>query len=209
MSTDLTAIEFTRIIAIVRLKDYNQALEVARALMAGGISVIEFTLTGRGAIEAIARTRAELGSNVLVGAGTVLTRNQVAEVATAGAQFVVTPVLSLPVIEASHAHNVPVICGALTPSEIQTAHEAGAEMVKVFPARQVGPHYLRDILAPLPHLRLVPTGGIDAHNAADYLKAGAVAVGIGGSLVAEQAVAAGDWGRITQQARLCVNAVQI
>lgn len=208
MSTDLTTIESTRIIAIVRLKEYNQALDLARALIAGGISVIEFTLTGRGAVEAIARTRAELGASALIGAGTVLTTRDVAEVATAGAQFVVTPVLSLPVIEASHAQNMPIICGALTPSEMQTAYEAGAEMVKVFPARQVGPQYLRDILAPLPHLRLVPTGGIDAHNAADYLKAGAVAVGIGGSLVAEQAVAVGDWERITRHARACVDAIQ-
>ncbi len=209
MSTDLTAMESTRIIAIVRLQEYKQALEVARALIAGGISVIEFTLTGRGAVEAIARARAELGASALIGAGTVLTASDAAEVASAGAQFIVTPVLSLPVIEASHAHHVPVICGALTPGEMQTAYEAGAEMVKVFPARQVGPSYLRDILAPLPHLRLVPTGGISAHNAADYLKAGAVAVGIGGSLVAEEAVAAGDWERITQQARACVNAIQM
>jgi 2-dehydro-3-deoxyphosphogluconate aldolase/(4S)-4-hydroxy-2-oxoglutarate aldolase len=209
MSTDFTAIERTRIVAIVRLADYARALEVARALIAGGIPVIEFTLTGRGAVEAIARTRAELGASALIGAGTVLKTSEVEAVAAAGAQFVVTPVLSQPVIAACHSHQVPIICGALTPTEIQTAYEAGAEMIKVFPARLVGPQYLRDILAPLPHLRLVPTGGISVRNAADYLKAGAVAVGMGGNLVSEQAVAASDWERITQQARECVNALCI
>lgn len=208
MSTNLTMIENTRIVAIVRLTHYERALEVASALVGGGIPVIEFTLTGRGASEAIARTRAELGANALIGAGTVLTTSDVEEVTAAGAQFVVTPVLGHAVIAACHAHDIPIICGALTPSEMQAAYEAGAAMVKVFPARQMGPQYLRDVLAPLPHLRLVPTGGISAQNASEYLKAGASAVGIGGSLVSEEAVAAGDWAKITQQARACVEATR-
>jgi 2-dehydro-3-deoxyphosphogluconate aldolase/(4S)-4-hydroxy-2-oxoglutarate aldolase len=207
MTMDLTAIEQTRLIAIVRLKEYSQALEVAQALVAGGISVIEFTLTGKGAAEAIARTRAEPGLRALIGAGTVLQTSEVAEMAAAGAQFVVTPVFSQRIIDACHAHQLPIICGALTPTEMQAAYEAGAEMIKVFPARQVGAQYLRDVLAPLPHLRLVPTGGISARNAREYLQAGAVAVGLGGNLVSEEAVAAGDWARITRQARECVEAL--
>ncbi len=207
MSTDLTAVENTRLIAIVRLPEYSRAIEVARALLAGGISVLEFTLTGQGAAEAIERTRAALGAQALVGAGTVLQTSEVAQVAAAGAQFVVTPVLKLSVIEACHAHNLPILCGALTPSEIQSAYEAGAAMVKVFPARQMGPQYIRDILAPLPHVRLVPTGGIHAGNLHDYLAAGAAAVGLGGNLVSEAAVSAGDWEQITRQARACVDAV--
>lgn len=208
MSADLTLIERTRVIAIVRLKEYDRALEVARALLAGGISVIEFTLTGQGVAEAIASTRAELGERALIGAGTVLRPGEVAEVAAAGAQFVVTPILNLKVIEACHAHDLPIACGALTPTEIQNAHEAGAAMVKVFPARQVGAQYLRDILAPLPHLRLVPTGGINVRNINEYLKAGAFATGVGGNLVSQEAVAVGNWEEITRQAREYVDAVQ-
>lgn len=207
MSTDLTAIERTRLIAVVRLKAYDRALEVAQALIAGGISVIEFTLTGKGAGEAIARTRAELGERALIGAGTVLQPSDVAQVVAAGAQFVVTPVFNPRVIDACRAHELPIICGALTPTEMQSACEAGAAMIKVFPARQVGPQYLRDILAPLPHLRLVPTGGIDARNLSDYLQAGAVAVGLGGKLIPEVAVEAQDWAEITRRARECVNAL--
>jgi 2-dehydro-3-deoxyphosphogluconate aldolase/(4S)-4-hydroxy-2-oxoglutarate aldolase len=206
MSTDLTAVERTRLIAIVRLPEYSRAIEVARALVAGGITVLEFTLTGQGAAEAIARTRAALGADVLVGAGTVLQAGEVAQVAASGAQFVVTPVLKQSVIEACHAQDLPIICGAFTPTEIQSAYEAGAAMVKVFPARQLGPHYIRDILAPLPHARLVPTGGIHSGNLRDYLAAGAVAVGLGGNLISEAAVAAEDWEQITRQARACVEA---
>jgi 2-dehydro-3-deoxyphosphogluconate aldolase / (4S)-4-hydroxy-2-oxoglutarate aldolase len=208
MSPDLTLIARTRLIAIVRLEHYGAALEVARALLAGGISVIEFTLTGRGATQAIASTRAALGDSALIGAGTVMNPDAVADVARAGAQFVVTPVLRHSVIEACLARDIPIICGALTPSEILEADEAGATMVKVFPARQVGPQYLRDILAPLPHLRLVPTGGINLQNAGAYLQAGAVAVGIGGNLISEQAVAAGDWAQMTRQAQEYVQAIQ-
>jgi 2-dehydro-3-deoxyphosphogluconate aldolase/(4S)-4-hydroxy-2-oxoglutarate aldolase len=208
MATDLTLIERTRVIAIVRLKEYDRALEVARALLAGGISVIEFTLTGQGAARAIATTRAELGARALIGAGTVLRPGEVAEVAAAGAQFVVTPVLNFKVIEACHTHDLPIACGALTPTEIQNAHEAGAAMVKVFPARQVGAQYLRDILAPLPHLRLVPTGGINARNINEYLQAGAFAAGAGGNLVSQEVVTAGDWAQITRQAREYVDTIQ-
>jgi 2-dehydro-3-deoxyphosphogluconate aldolase/(4S)-4-hydroxy-2-oxoglutarate aldolase len=208
MSTEPDMIARTRLMAIVRLEYYDRALEVAQALLAGGIPVIEFTLTGRGAAEAIATTRAALGDRALVGAGTVLHPGAVADVVSAGAQFVVTPVLRHTVIEACLARNVPIICGAFSPSEILEADEAGAAMVKVFPAREMGPQYVRDILAPLPHLRLVPTGGINLQNAGAYLQAGAVAVGIGGNLISEQAVAAGDWMQITRQAQEYVQAIQ-
>jgi 2-dehydro-3-deoxyphosphogluconate aldolase/(4S)-4-hydroxy-2-oxoglutarate aldolase len=208
MSTVLTEIARTRIIAIVRLAHYNRALEVAQALIAGGITTIEFTLTGSGALHAIAQTRAALGDSAVIGAGTVLTVEDVGAVAGAGAQFIVTPYMSPVVIENSHAHTIPIICGALTPTEMMQAHEAGADMIKVFPARQVGPQYVRDVLAPLPHLRLVPTGGVTAQNASAYLQAGSVAVGIGGNLVSEQAVSAGAWEQITRLARECVESTR-
>lgn len=206
MLSTLSLIEQTRVIAIVRLEEYDQALEIAQALVAGGIRVIEFTLTGMGVPAAIGSTRAALGDAALIGAGTVLTTRDVEEVTAAGAQFVVTPVLNTRVIEACHGQEVPIICGAFTPSEIQAAHEAGADLTKVFPVRAFGPQYIRDVLAPLPHVRLVPTGGVDGQNVRAYLKAGAVAVGIGGNLVSAHAVARRDWTSITRQAQIYIQA---
>lgn len=198
----------TRVIAIVRLENYDRALEVAQALIAGGIVAIEFTLTGKGAVAAIARVREACGESACVGAGTVLTIDAVHEVASAGAQFVVTPVFNQGVIAACRHRGVPIVCGALTPTELQAAYEAGADLLKVFPARQFGPQYVRDVLAPLPHLRLVPTGGVSSRNAADYIKVGAVAVAIGGNLVSDEAVSNGDWAHMTRLARECIQAVQ-
>jgi 2-dehydro-3-deoxyphosphogluconate aldolase/(4S)-4-hydroxy-2-oxoglutarate aldolase len=208
MTKALETILASRIVAIVRLERYDRAVEVARALLAGGISVIEFTLTGAGANDAIAATRAVLGDAAQIGVGTVLDPAAAAAAIAAGAQFVVTPVMRPEVIAACRAHGTPILCGALTPTEALAAHEAGADMIKIFPARLGGPQYIRDILAPLPHLRLVPTGGVSPENARAYLAAGAVAVGIGGNLVSKEAVAQGDWGRITAAARACVEAVR-
>ena len=206
--TDVTdRIAREKIVAIVRLADYDRAVEVAQALLAGGIGVLEFTLTGRGAIEAITAVRAALGASVCVGVGTVLQPDQVAAAVAGGAEFVVTPAVRLPVIEACVAAGVPCAAGALAPTEMLTAHEAGATLIKVFPATIGGPRYLKDVLAPLPFLKLLPTGGINAENARSYLDAGATAVGIGGNLIAAQAVAAGDFAAITAVARECVTAV--
>jgi 2-dehydro-3-deoxyphosphogluconate aldolase / (4S)-4-hydroxy-2-oxoglutarate aldolase len=198
----------TRIVAIVRLERYDRALAVAEALLEGGISAIEFTLTGSGALEAIGGARAALGGRAQIGVGTVLSAESAEAAIDAGAQFVVTPAVRPAVVAVCRARGVPCLCGALTPTEVLAAHEAGADMIKIFPARAVGPQYLRDLLAPLPGLRLVPTGGIDAGNARAYLDAGAAAVGIGGKLVAAEAVASGSWARIAEQARACVEAVR-
>jgi 2-dehydro-3-deoxyphosphogluconate aldolase/(4S)-4-hydroxy-2-oxoglutarate aldolase len=208
MSTVIDAILETKIVAIVRLERYDRAIEIARALLEGGISAVEFTLTGAGAYDAIAATRAALGDAAQIGVGTVLNADAAEASISAGAQFVVTPTTSPAVIRACVARSTPILCGALTPTEALAAHEAGADMVKLFPARLGGPQYLRDILAPLPFLRVVPTGGIGAENARAYLDAGAVAVGIGGSLISAQAVAQADWGRISAGARAVVQAVR-
>ena len=189
MTTVLDAITAARIVAIVRLERYDRAVEIAHALLAGGISTIEFTLTGAGAHDAIGAARAALGDRAQIGVGTVLTTDAAAAAIDAGAQFVVTPALRLDAIGTCRARGVPILCGALTPTEALTAHEAGADMVKIFPARMGGPQYIRDLLAPLPFLKLAPTGGISAENARAYLDAGAVAVGIGGNLVSAAAVA--------------------
>jgi 2-dehydro-3-deoxyphosphogluconate aldolase/(4S)-4-hydroxy-2-oxoglutarate aldolase len=207
MTTVLDAIAAARIVAIVRLDRYDRAVEIAQALLAGGISAIEFTLTGAGAHDAIGAARGALGERAQIGVGSVLTPAAAAAAIAAGAQFVVTPALRPDVIVACHDRGAPILCGAFTPTEALTAHEAGADMVKIFPARLGGPQYIRDILAPLPFLRLAPTGGIGPENARAYLDAGAVAVGIGGNLVSAAAVAEGDWGRITAAARACAEAV--
>ena len=196
-----------KIVAIVRLDDYTRAVEVAQALSQGGINVVEFTLTGKGAIEAVSAVREALGDAVCVGVGSVLKPEQVQAAVDAGAQFVVTPAVRQQVIAACVNRDTLVMAGGFTPTELLDAHEAGAELVKLFPAQQGGVRYLKDILAPLPFLKVVPTGGVSSENARDYLGAGAVAVGIGGQLVSKQAVAAGQFDLITTAAQACVAAV--
>ncbi|SRR5579884_4167476 len=208
MNAVLEEIQKTGIVAIVRLENYDQGGEIAEALCAGGISVFEFTLTGRRSHQAVTRVRHALGDQAHIGIGTVLNPQQAREAMDAEAEFIVTPTMRTDVIHLCRKQGVPIVCGALTPTEALTAHEAGADLIKIFPARTGGPTYIRDLLAPLPHLRLVPTGGITAQNAGAYLQAGAIAVGIGGNLVSQQVVAARDWTHITSVARECVRAVQ-
>jgi 2-dehydro-3-deoxyphosphogluconate aldolase/(4S)-4-hydroxy-2-oxoglutarate aldolase len=196
-----------KVIAVVRLDDYNRAVDVAQALVAGGVTVLEFTLTGRGAMEAISATRRALGDAVCVGVGTVLTSEEAEAAIDAGAQFTVTPALRRQVIATCIKRQTLVLCGGLTPTELLEAYEAGAELVKVFPAQLGGPRFIRDVLAPMPFLKLVPTGGVSPENARDYLAAGAVAVGIGGNLVSNKLVAAKAFDQITITAQACMDAI--
>jgi 2-dehydro-3-deoxyphosphogluconate aldolase / (4S)-4-hydroxy-2-oxoglutarate aldolase len=196
-----------RLVAIVRLRDGAALLEVAEALVEGGITSLEFTLTTPGAVEAIKRCRARFGETVVVGAGTVLDAADAHRCLEAGAQFVVSPGVDADVIAAARDGGVLAMPGAMTPTEIVTAWRAGADVVKVFPARALGPRYIADVLAPLPEVPLMPTGGVDATNAADYLRAGAVAVAVGGNLVDPAAVARADWAALTARARALVAAV--
>lgn len=197
-----------KIIAVVRLDDYARAVDVARALVAGGVTVLEFTLTGAGALDAITATRRALGDAACVGVGTVLIAEEAEAAISAGAQFAVTPAVRPRVIAACVRHNIPIACGGFTATELLEAHEAGAELVKLFPAQLGGPKYLKDILAPLPFLKIVPTGGVSPDNAREYLAAGAVAVGIGGNLVSNKRVAAGAFDQITLGAQKCVAATR-
>jgi 2-dehydro-3-deoxyphosphogluconate aldolase/(4S)-4-hydroxy-2-oxoglutarate aldolase len=197
-----------KIISVVRLDDYTRAVEVARALAAGGVTVLEFTLTGQGAIEAVSATRKALGDSVCVGVGTVLEVEDAERAIDAGAEFLVTPTLRRQVVATCVKRETLVLCGGLTPTELLEAYEAGSQLVKVFPARLGGSKFIKDVLAPLPFLKLVPTGGVGPENAPDYLAAGAVAVGIGGNLVSNKLVAAGAFDQITETARACVLAVR-
>lgn len=190
----------SRIIAIVRLRSGVPPIELAEALVRGGITCLEFTMTTSGSIEAIEACRSRLGERALVGAGTVMRATDVARCAEAGAQFIVSPHTDAAVMEATLERGLLSFPGALTPSEIVAAWNAGAQAVKVFPVRALGPRYLSDLRGPLPDISLIPTGGIDASNARDYLDAGALAVGVGGRLVDADTVNAGKWDVIEQRA---------
>ncbi|MDE0076302.1 MAG: bifunctional 4-hydroxy-2-oxoglutarate aldolase/2-dehydro-3-deoxy-phosphogluconate aldolase [Caldilineaceae bacterium] len=204
-------IEKGGVVPVVRLPDLAGAVELARALLDGGVTAFELTMTSPGALDALTLLRErvpafERGEAVL-GMGSVLDRKMAAEAIARGAQFVVAPTLDLPTVTYCAGLGVPVMPGAFTPTEVQTAWRAGAAVVKVFPATKLGPGYFQDILAPLPHLKLMPTGGVDLENAGSFVRAGAVAVGVGSALVRKDWVADGDWQAITEQARRFVAAV--
>jgi 2-dehydro-3-deoxyphosphogluconate aldolase/(4S)-4-hydroxy-2-oxoglutarate aldolase len=202
----ITKIEPRHPIAVVRLDDLSEAVPLCRALIAGGMRIAEFTLTCADAPAAITRARGELGSEMLVGAGTVLDKDGAKRSIDSGAQFLVTPIVAPDVITTGIAAGIPVVCGAMTPTEIHAASQAGAEFVKIFPAGRLGPSYLKDILGPLPGLKLVPTGGIDVENCAAFLNAGAYTVAIGSNLVSKKVVAEKDWPALTALARKYVEA---
>lgn len=210
-SAIVDAVLSTRLVGIVRLKHHGHAGDIARAISDGGLTVIEYSLSGSGALEAVAAAREALqaaGVRAFIGAGTVLDKRSAQDAVNAGAQFIVTPALELEVVSFCRDRGIPVLCGALTPTELLAAHRAGADFVKLFPARGGGPAYVRDVLAPLPFLKLVPTGGVSAENAAGYLSAGAAAVAIGGNLVSDDNVANQNWTAITAHARDLVGAVR-
>ncbi|MFH1909405.1 MAG: bifunctional 4-hydroxy-2-oxoglutarate aldolase/2-dehydro-3-deoxy-phosphogluconate aldolase [Chloroflexota bacterium] len=205
----LTSLLEEKIVAIVRLDSGEQLVKVAEALKAGGISAIEFTFSTPGALAMVKAASAHFGSEVLLGAGTVLDPETARAAILAGAQFIVTPSVNLATIAMCKRYGKPIVAGAMTPTEIMTVWEAGADLVKVFPASAIGgPDYIKAVLAPLPQLRLVPTGGVSADNAAQFLKAGAAAVAVGGNLVDKKAVARGDWAAITAEAQRLVAAVR-
>lgn len=173
------------VIAVIRLPSAEQLLPAAEALMAGGIGALEITLTTPGAIDAI-RTLSDTvgaGDRCLVGAGTVLDAGAAREAIDAGARFVVSPVLSPAVVQACCEQDVPVMPGAFTPTEILRAWEAGASVVKLFPAGALGPGFVRDVLAPMPWLRMMPAGGVTLENVDHWIRAGAAVVGVGSALV--------------------------
>jgi 2-dehydro-3-deoxyphosphogluconate aldolase/(4S)-4-hydroxy-2-oxoglutarate aldolase len=188
-------------VAVVRLESAAQLRRVVDALVEGGVRAVEVTMTTKGALEALAEHSANLGDSVVLGAGSVLDGETARMAVAAGARFVVGPTLCPALIRVCHRYDVVAIPGGYTPTEIAAAWEAGADLVKVFPAGSLGPAYLRDLRGPMPHLRLMPTGGVTVDNAADFLAAGAVVVGVGGALVDRKAVERGDYATITERAR--------
>jgi 2-dehydro-3-deoxyphosphogluconate aldolase/(4S)-4-hydroxy-2-oxoglutarate aldolase len=196
------------IVAVVRAPSGNRLVEVASALAEGGVTVIEITMTVPDALDVVRHVRARLGDSVLLGAGTVLDPETARAALLAGAEFLVAPTVNPDVIRLCRRYDKLVMPGAFTPTEVLTAWEAGADIVKVFPADVVGPLYFKALRGPLPQIRLMPTGGVDLTTAADFLNAGACCLGIGGQLVEPKAVASGDFDRIRSLAKQYVSIVQ-
>jgi len=194
------------IIAIVRARSSAQLIDAARAMLAGGVDCIEITMTTPNALAVIAACRKEV-AGALIGVGSVLDAPTVKAAVAAGAQYVVSPIFNPAVVQACAAADVPTMPGAFTPTEIQAASAAGADIVKVFPAGFFGPEFFRAILAPMPHLKLSPTGGVDLTTAGAFIKAGAATLGVGSALVSKDILAAGDFGRLQDIASQYVRAV--
>lgn len=196
------------IVAIIRANSGEQLVNVARALFEGGVDVIEVTFTVPNAVEVLAAVKKDLGRQILLGAGTVLDPETARTAILAGAEFLVSPIVNLDVIKLGIRYDKLVMPGAYTPTEVLTAWEAGAEVVKLFPADIGGPAYLKALKGPLPQVRILPTGGVNLQTLPEFFKAGACAVGLGSSLVEKDAVDKGDFGRIRDLARQYVELVK-
>lgn len=194
------------LIAIVRSKSDAFCFEAVDALGTAGCNVVEATLTTPGALSLVTDVRKRL-PHITMGIGSVLCVDHVLAAVDAGAQFVVTPVLNTAVIKACNDADLPIVCGAYTPTEAQTAHDAGADFVKLFPADTLGAKYIKALLAPLPHLRIIPTGGVDVSTIPELFSAGCIAVAAGSNLVSESLLVNRDSDGITAKARLFVDAV--
>ncbi|MFC8181526.1 bifunctional 4-hydroxy-2-oxoglutarate aldolase/2-dehydro-3-deoxy-phosphogluconate aldolase [Rhodococcus sp. 14-2470-1a] len=193
-----------RALAVVRAPSISDPQALADALARGGIRAVELTFTTPGVLDLL-RVAADAGA--VIGAGTVLTSEQARAAIDSGAQFLVTPGLRPAVAEVASARDVPLMMGALTPSEVMDAIDMGAAAVKIFPARALGPAHFKDLLGPLPDAKLVPSGGVNASNAADFLAVGAVAVTAGTDVVSPAAVASDDWDGIAERAQRFVTSL--
>ena len=204
----LGVIEQTGVVAVIRTDSADQIVDVCAALRDGGVTACEITMTIPKALDVVERANDELGESCVIGVGTVLDAATCRAAILAGAQFVVGPTLDVDMIAMAHRYDRPAIPGALTPTEMLTAWSAGADIVKVSPADYFGPRYLQDVHSPLPQIKLMPTGrtvGLD--NAADWIKAGATALGIGSGLVKKDLIDKGDFKQLTGLARQCIDIV--
>lgn len=197
------------LIPVVRAESSEIAMRAVDAIREGGISVLEITMTVPGAIRVIEDVARRFGEDAIVGAGTVLDAETARACMLAGARFIVSPALDLDTISCCRRYSIPVMPGAMTPSEVVSAWKAGADLVKVFPANAVGgPSYLKALKAPLPQIQLVPTGGVSLKTAADFIKAGAAALGVGADLVDTAALRAGEGKLISARARQFIEIVR-
>ena len=195
------------VVAIIRADNSEQLIDASRALIDGGVSGIEITMTTPNALKVIADMRRVFGDKVLAGVGSILDVKTAEAAVEAGAEYVITPVLKPNVIAFCNRVGKPVFSGSYTPTEAQTAFELGADFIKIFPADGLGPAYIRAIRGPLPHLRIVPTGGVDVNTAGDFIKAGCVAVAAGSTLVSKDILKNKDWAKLTDLAGQFIAAV--
>lgn len=196
------------VIAVIRAPSAEILVPLAEALLAGGIPAIEVTMSTPRAIRGIEMLADKFGDQAVIGVGTVLDASTAKDAIYAGAQFVLSPHFDPAIVETVKRHGKISVPGAFTPTEILTAWTAGADMVKVFPSTTLGPGYFKDLLAPLPQLKLTPTGGVDAKNAGEWIKAGAACVGAGSALVSKDAMAKQDWATVTANGKAFVEAIR-
>src|SRR6516165_2882709 len=190
------------IVPVIRAKSSRLAMSAVEAVFTGGILVVEITMTVPGALDLIAQLSKSVGAAILIGAGTVLDAQTAQRCLDAGARFLVSPGLDLETIRFANCSSTLIMAGALTPTEVLTAWKAGSDLVKIFPCGSVGSaKYLRALKAPLPDIAMVPTGGVNLTNAAEFIHAGAAALGVGGELVSATALESGNFGEITENAR--------
>ena len=209
MRTDtVRRIEACGVVAVIRLQDGSRLRAVVDALAQGGITALEVTMTVPRAIELIGEIAPTLPPGFLIGAGTVVDAETARAAVAAGARFIVGPVFRPAVIDAAHAAGAAAMPGCFSPTEILAAWDAGADVVKVFPATALGPAYFKDLRGPLPQVKLMPTGGVSLENAGEWIKAGAVAIGVGGALVDPRLVAAGQYAAITERAQRFIERVK-
>ncbi len=196
------------VVAVIRANSKDQLIGITEALLAGGVPAIEVTMSTPKAIAGIEMLADRFGDSAVIGVGTAIDAATAQDAIAAGAQFVVSPVFDEEIVATARRYGKIVIPGAFTPTEILRAWSAGADVVKVFPSTGLGPQYFKDILAPLPQLRLTPTGGVDLKNVGEWIKAGAVFVGAGSSLVSKDAMGKNDWASITTNAKAFVEAIR-
>jgi len=194
-------------IAVLRIKEADKLKNVIEAIAEGGVTVSEITMSVPNAIQLIEKMTNELDKNIVLGVGTVLNAQVCEDAIKAGAKYVVSPVFKTEIIDMAHKYDIPVMPGCFSPTEILTAYEAGADVIKVFPADSLGMPYFKALLAPLPHIPMMPSGGVTLTNAGEWLKAGACAVGIGSALLDKEAIQSGNFSKLTENAKIITKSI--
>ena len=197
----VSGIEAEGLVAIVRVPRPEWTLPLAKALVAGGVRVVELTMSIPNALEAVRTLDRELGDEILLGVGTVIDDDTCRAAIDAGAKYIVSPVTKPSLVATAHELDRPVMLGAYTPTEAQAAHEAGSDFIKIFPADTLGPGYIKSLLAPLPHLKIIPTGGVNLDTMEAFLAAGSAALGTGSALLKKEIIAGENWGELTRLAK--------
>ena len=196
-----------KIVAVIRLQNPAKLIKVIEAIALGGVSIAEITLTVPNAINLIKQVTKELNKDIIIGVGSVLDADTALQAIEAGAKYVVSPIFRREIVEAAHANDVPAMPGCFTPTEIFNAYESGADIIKVFPADTLGKEFFKSILAPMPFLNLMPTGGVTLTNAGEWLKAGAKAVGVGSALLDKEAINSSNFKKLTENAKIIFDSI--